>query len=272
MGVFMPPASSDCGRNSASAVEGASCYAVETTCLTKAFDGFVAVGKVDLKVRRGAIHALIGPNGAGKTTCFNLISKFMQPSDGRILLEGNDITDLEPFEVARLGMVRSFQISSVFPDLSVLDNVKVSLQKHARIGHKFWLGPRSRDVLDDKACALLREVELDDYARARAAEISYGRKRALEIATTLALEPSVLLLDEPTAGMSQKDVGTVTALIRRLSSGRTILLVEHNLAMVESLCDRITVLARGEIIAEGSYSEVAGEKIVKAAYLGTDHD
>jgi len=263
---------SDSGPHSVVPTEEASYYALETSCLTKAFHGFVAVRKVDLKVRRGAIHALIGPNGAGKTTCFNLISKFLQPSDGKILLDGNDITDLEPFEVARLGMVRSFQISSVFPDLSVLDNVKISLQQHARMGHKFWSGPKSRDVLDDMAFSLLREVQLDDCAPVRAAEISYGHKRSLEIATTLALEPSVLLLDEPTAGMSQKDVGTVTALIRRLSSGRTILLVEHNLAMVESLCDRITVLARGEIIAEGSYSEVAGDKSVKAAYLGTDHD
>ena len=247
-------------------------YAIETRGLTKDFKGFTAVNRVDLKVRRGAIHALIGPNGAGKTTCFNLITKFLQPSAGTILYEGQDITAMKPHMVARMGLVRSFQISAVFPHLTVLENVRVALQRTLGTSYHFWRPDTSVHVLDDKALELLDAVGLTGYAHLAAVELSYGRKRALEIATTLALEPQMLLLDEPMAGMGTEDVARITDLIRQVARNRTVLMVEHNLSVVASLSDRITVLARGEVLAEGSYAEVSANPAVVEAYMGTGHE
>ncbi|MES2536926.1 MAG: ABC transporter ATP-binding protein [Pseudomonadota bacterium] len=247
-------------------------YIIETRDLSKDFKGFTAVNSVDLRVRRGTVHALIGPNGAGKTTCFNLLTKFLEPSSGTILFDGRDITRTAPADVARLGMVRSFQISAVFPQMTVLDNVRVSLQRPLGRSFHLWRSESVLNELNDRAAALLADVGLSEYAAEHAGDLSYGRKRALEIATTLALDPAMLLLDEPTSGMGHEDIGVIAALIKRVAASRTILMVEHNLGFVADLADRITVLARGEILAEGSYAEVSKNAEVMAAYIGTSHD
>ena len=244
-------------------------FVLETMGLTKEFSGFVAVNDVSLRVRSGTVHALIGPNGAGKTTCFNLLTKFLQPTSGTIHFEGDDITSLRPAEVARRGLVRSFQISAVFAHLSVLENVRIALQRARGGSFDFWRSERVLSVYDRRARELLADVGLADHADAVAANLPYGRKRALELATTLALEPRMLLLDEPTAGMARDDVGRVMALIRRVRQGLTILMVEHNLSVVEGLCDTITVLTRGRVLAEGDYASVAANADVIAAYLGS---
>jgi branched-chain amino acid transport system ATP-binding protein len=237
--------------------------------LGKRFGGFAAVTDVDLRVRRGSIHALIGPNGAGKTTCFNLLTKFLQPSGGTIVFDGRDITQLAPAEIARLGLVRSFQISAVFPRLSALENVRLALQRRLRgDSFDFWRSERSLRALDGEARERIAAVGLSAFADIAAGALPYGRKRALEIATTLALEPQMLLLDEPMAGMAHEDVGRIAALIKSVSAGRTILMVEHNLSVVADLSDRITVLARGRVLAEGSYDEVARDARVIDAYIG----
>jgi branched-chain amino acid transport system ATP-binding protein len=242
---------------------------LETKGLTRAFKGFVAVNGVDLRVQEGSIHALIGPNGAGKTTCFNLLTKFLQPTRGTIRFAGRDITGLAPADVARLGLVRSFQISAVFAQMTALENVRVALQRRRGGSFDFWAPERLLARYDDAARRLLFDVGLTGYADTLAGQLSYGRKRALEIATTLALEPRMLLLDEPTAGMTHEDVDRVVALIRRIRAGRTILMVEHNLSVVQGLCDRITVLTRGRILAEGDYATVSQNPEVVSAYLGT---
>jgi branched-chain amino acid transport system ATP-binding protein len=243
---------------------------LQTVGLTKEFRGFVAVNDVNLSIRRGTIHGLIGPNGAGKTTCFNLLTKFLQPTRGTIRYDGRDITGMKPAEVARLGIVRSFQISAVFPHLSVLENVRVALQRQRGGSFDFWRSETLLRQYDDRARELLEDVGLTAYAGLTAGELPYGRKRALELATTLALEPAMMLLDEPTAGMTHDDVGRIVQLIRRVAAGRTVLLVEHNLTVVSGLCDTITVLARGSVLAEGDYATVARNPDVIAAYLGTD--
>ena len=243
---------------------------LETEGLTKEFRGFVAVSDVSLRVRRGTIHGLIGPNGAGKTTCFNLLTKFLQPTRGTIHYDGRDITGLKPAEVARLGLVRSFQISAVFPHLTVLENVRVALQRERGGSFDFWRSETLLRKYDDRAMALLEDVGLTPYAHLTAGELPYGRKRALEIATTLALDPVMMLLDEPTAGMTHEDVDRIVALVKRVSAGRTVLLVEHNLKVVQGLCDTITVLARGSVLAEGDYASVSRNPEVVAAYLGTE--
>lgn len=240
-----------------------------TTGLTKEFRGFVAVNDVNLTVRTGTIHALIGPNGAGKTTCFNLLTKFLQPSRGQISFKGRDITSLKPADIARLGLIRSFQISAVFSHLTALENVRVALQRARGGSFDFWRSDEVLHVYDDRARALLEDVGLSEYVDTPAVELPYGRKRALEIATTLALDPEMMLLDEPTAGMTHEDVERIVALIRRIRTGRTILMVEHNLSVVEGLCDTITVLARGQILAEGDYAAVSKNPDVVAAYLGS---
>ncbi len=241
---------------------------IEVRGLSKKFAGFHALKEVDLRVRRGHIHALIGPNGAGKTTCFNLLTKMLEPTHGTIHFKGRDITHMSAARVAQLGMVRSFQISAIFPTLSVLDNVRVALQRKKRTSFQFWRSDRVLAALDESAMGLLEDVGLTDAAEGVAGDLSYGRKRALEIATTLALEPEMLLLDEPTSGMGHEDVGAITALIRRVSRSRTILMVEHNLGVVADLADRITVLANGEVLTEGSYDEVSKDPRVMAAYIG----
>ena len=243
---------------------------LETAGLTKEFRGFVAVDDVSLRVQQGSIHALIGPNGAGKTTCFNLLTHFLVPTRGTIRFKGQDITGSKPAAIARLGLVRSFQISAVFPHLTVLENVRLALQRARGASFDFWRSESVLSVYDERARALLEDVGLTDYETALAVELPYGRKRALEIATTLALDPEMLLLDEPTAGMTHEDVDRIVALIRRVRQGRTILMVEHNLSVVEGLCDTITVLTRGRVLAEGDYATVSSNPEVIAAYLGSD--
>ncbi|TSD83781.1 ABC transporter ATP-binding protein [Mycobacterium sp. KBS0706] len=240
--------------------------------LTKAFRGFLAVKGVDLSVREGTIHALIGPNGAGKTTVFNLLTKFHQPTSGRIAFRGEDITRLKPAEVARRGLVRSFQISAVFPHLTVLENVRVALQRPEGLSRQFWRSDRVLRRLDARALDLIEAVNLTEFARTAAVDLSYGRKRALEIATTLALDPPMLLLDEPMAGMGHEEIGRIAELIRKVGADRTVLMVEHNLSVVADLCHRVTVLQRGEILAEGSYAEVSADPRVREAYMGSEHD
>jgi branched-chain amino acid transport system ATP-binding protein len=244
---------------------------IETRGLSKQFAGFIAVQDVDLQVRRGSIHALIGPNGAGKTTVFNLLTKFFTPSRGRILYDGRDITGARPADLARQGMVRSFQISATFPHLTVRENVRVALQRELGTSFHFWRSETSLAVLNERADELLEAVGLAGQADTTAAELPYGRKRALEIATTLALEPKIMLLDEPTAGMGHEDVGRVTALIRKVARDRTVLMVEHNLSVVADLSDTITVMQRGRVLAEGSYEEVSSNPEVREAYMGTGH-
>ncbi|GAB3430192.1 ABC transporter ATP-binding protein [Massilia solisilvae] len=242
---------------------------LETRNLTKSFKGFTAVNDVNLQVQRGHIHALIGPNGAGKTTCFNLLTKFLVPSAGHILFNGHDITRAKPAQIARMGIIRSFQISAVFPHLTVLQNVRVGLQRELGTSFHFWRSERLLDELNDRALALLAEVDLAGFADTLTADLPYGRKRALEIATTLAMEPELMLLDEPTQGMGHEDVHRVTELIKKVSAGRTILMVEHNMGVVAGICDRISVLQRGALLAEGTYAEVSKNQQVMEAYMGT---
>ena len=242
---------------------------LETHSLIKAFKGFVAVDRVSLCVRRGEIHALIGPNGAGKTTFFNLLTKFLQPTSGAIFFRGNDITREKPADIARRGIVRSFQICAVFPHLTVLENVRVSLQRSLGTSFYFWRSDKSLATLDHRAIQLLTEVRLEAWAHTLAADLPYGRKRALELATTLALEPELMLLDEPTQGMGHEEVTYVTQLIKQVSANRTVLMVEHNMSVVASIADTISVLQRGRVIAAGPYAEVSKNPQVVEAYMGT---
>ena len=242
---------------------------LSTEGLTKSFLGFVAVQDVTFSLRRGHIHAVIGPNGAGKTTFFNLLTKFLSPSSGRIFYKGEDITRMRPAQIARRGVVRSFQISATFPHLTVLENVRVALQRKLGTTYHFWRSEQVLHSLDGRARELLAQVGLDAFADLRAVELPYGRKRALEIATTIALEPELILLDEPTQGMGHEDIDRVKALIRRVAEGRTILMVEHNMSVVADISDRITVLQRGQVLAEGTYREVSTDPRVVSAYLGT---
>ncbi len=241
---------------------------LETRQLTKEFKGFVAVDHVNLNVRRGTIHALIGPNGAGKTTCFNLLTKFHAPTSGVILYNGRNITRDAPAQIARRGIIRSFQISAVFPHLSVLENVRVALQRNLGTSFHFWRSEKTLESLNPRAIELLAEVDLEFYAHTVTAELSYGRKRALEIATTLAMEPQLMLLDEPTQGMGLEDVDRIRRLIKKVSANRTVLMVEHNMSVVASIADTITVLQRGATLAEGPYAEVSKNPAVIEAYMG----
>ncbi|MEX0409000.1 ABC transporter ATP-binding protein [Aquibium sp. LZ166] len=245
---------------------------LEASGLTKEFRGFVAVADVRLAVRRGSIHALIGPNGAGKTTCFNLLTKFLQPTRGIIRYKGHDITAMAPADIARLGLVRSFQISAVFPNMTALENVRIALQRRRGDSFDFWRSEKVLARFESDAQRLLADVGLTEFAATRAAELPYGRKRALEIATTLALEPEMLLLDEPMAGMTQEDIDRISSLIKRVAANRTVLMVEHNLSVVADLSDTITVLARGQVLAEGDYETVSKDPRVIEAYIGAGHD
>lgn len=246
-------------------------YILETRKLTKEFKGFTAVSDLNLKVERGHIHALIGPNGAGKTTVFNLLTKFLTPTAGIILFNDIDITREKSADIAMRGVVRSFQISAVFPNLTPLENVRLALQRKVGTSYHFWKSDRSLHKLDGRAMELLESVGLAGFAREVTGELAYGRKRALEIATTLALEPELMLLDEPTQGMGVEDVDKITALVKKVSANRTILMVEHNLKVVATLADRITVLQRGAILAEGPYAEVSHNPQVLEAYMGGVH-
>jgi len=245
-------------------------FILETKGLTKEFKGFTAVANVDLQVQRGHIHALIGPNGAGKTTCFNLLTKFLVPTAGQIHFNGKDITTHKPAQIARMGVIRSFQISAVFPHLTVLENVRIGLQRKLGTTFYFWRSERTLDQLNGRAMELLDEVDLASFADTVTVDMPYGRKRALEIATTLAMEPELMLLDEPTQGMGHEDVHRVTELIKKVSAGRTILMVEHNMNVVSGICDWISVLQRGSVLAEGPYAEVSSNPQVMEAYMGTE--
>jgi len=242
---------------------------LETRALTKEFKGFTAVSDVNLKVQRGHIHALIGPNGAGKTTCFNLLTKFLTPTSGQILFNGKEITKAKPAQIARQGIIRSFQISAVFPHLTVLENVRIGLQRPLGNSFHFWRSEKKLSILNDKAMELLSLVDLAEFADTLTVDLPYGRKRALEIATTLGMEPELMLLDEPTQGMGHEDVDRVTQLIKKVSAGRTILMVEHNMNVVAGISDRISVLQRGAVLAEGSYAEVSKNPAVMEAYMGS---
>ena len=242
---------------------------LEAKGLTKEFKGFVAVKNVNLSVRRHTIHALIGPNGAGKTTCFNLLTHFLTPTAGRIAFNGRDITGSSPAAIARMGLARSFQISAVFPHLNVRENVRVALQRKLGNSYHFWRSDRVLDQLDGAALKLVADVGLSEFAELAAVELPYGRKRALEIATTLALEPEMMLLDEPMAGLGQEDIKRIATLIRQVARDRTVLMVEHNMSVVADLSDTITVLARGEVLAEGPYATVSKNPAVIEAYVGT---
>lgn len=243
-------------------------FILEARDLSRSFGGFMAVRNVNLRIERGTIHALIGPNGAGKTTVFNLLTKFLIPSSGQIVFNGRDITDLKPAEIAKQGIVRSFQISAVFPHLTTLENVRVSLQRRLGVSYHFWRSKSILSSLDEEAMMRLDQVGLKRFAHVPAVELPYGRKRALEIATTLGLEPELMLLDEPTQGMGSEDVGQVADLIKKVSAGRTIIMVEHNLGVVSKLADTITVLSRGEVLAEGPYETVSKNPAVMEAYMG----
>lgn len=242
---------------------------LETKRLTKEFKGFTAVNAVDLQVQRGHIHALIGPNGAGKTTCFNLLTKFLVPTSGQILFNGRDITSARPAQIARQGIIRSFQISAVFPHMTVLENVRIGLQRTLGNSFYFWKSHHSLNRLDERAMELLAQVDLTEFASTVTVDLPYGRKRALEIATTLAMEPEMMLLDEPTQGMGHEDVHRVTELIKKVSAGRTILMVEHNMSVISGICDKISVLQRGAMLAEGTYAEVSQNPKVMEAYMGS---
>jgi branched-chain amino acid transport system ATP-binding protein len=242
---------------------------LETRGLTKEFSGFVAVKDVNLRVRRGSIHALIGPNGAGKTTCFNLLTKFLKPTRGVIAYNGRTITHAQAADIARMGLVRSFQISAVFPHLTVLENVRIALQRPLGNSFHFWRSERVLDKLNVRALELIDAVGLSDYADITAGEMPYGRKRALEIATTLAVDPEMMLLDEPMAGLGQEDIQRISTLIRKVAAGRTVLMVEHNMSVVSDLSDTITVMQRGEILVEGAYDQVSRDPRVIEAYVGT---
>ena len=246
-------------------------FILQTENLTKEFAGFVAVNGVSLRIARGTIHALIGPNGAGKTTCFNLLTKFLRPTAGRIVYKGRDITATAPADVARLGLVRSFQISAVFPHLTVLENVRIALQRSRGASFDFWRSKRVLDVFNERALALIGDVGLTAFAETPAVQLPYGRKRALEIATTLALDPEMLLLDEPMAGMGHEDIDRISELIKSVAAHRTVLMVEHNLSVVANLSHRITVLTRGRVLAEGDYRSVSDNPAVREAYLGVGH-
>jgi len=246
-------------------------HILETRGLTKEFKGFVAVKNVGLKVRRGTIHALIGPNGAGKTTCFNLLTKFLEPTAGAIFYKDVDVTRSRPADIARRGVIRSFQISAVFPHLTVLENVRVALQRKLGNSFYFWKSETVLEELNERALELLHAVDLAGFADTPTVELPYGRKRALEIATTLAMDPELMLLDEPTAGMGHEDVDRVTRVIRSVARGRTVLMVEHNMSVVSGISDTITVLQRGSILAEGPYVEVSKNPQVMEAYMGTGH-
>lgn len=244
---------------------------LEARGLSKEFKGFVAVKDVNLQVRRGTIHALIGPNGAGKSTVFNLLTKFLTPTSGQIFYKGKDITHTKPADIARMGLVRSFQISAVFPHLTVLENVRVALQRPLGTSFHFWKSQNTLNALHDRALELIEAVNLSTWSGHLAAELPYGRKRALEIATTLALDPEVMLLDEPLAGMGHEDIERTAALIKRVAADRTVLMVEHNISVVAHISDTITVLRRGEILAEGPYEVVSKNQQVMEAYMGTGH-
>ena len=244
---------------------------LETRALVKEFRGFRAVAGVDLRVAEGTVHALVGPNGAGKTTLFNLLTGFLTPSSGQILYQGRDITGRQPEQIAHLGIARSFQITSLFDQMTATEHVELALASPTGLGLRFWRSQRSLDRFRRTALELLDQVGLADRSGQVAGSLAYGQKRALELALALALEPKLLLLDEPTAGMGLEDVDRTIELVRKVSSGRTVVFVDHNMHVVGSLADTVTVLQTGQVLAEGTYAQVRDDERVVTAYLGQAH-
>lgn len=236
--------------------------------IVKSFSGFRALDGLSFGVREGSIHAVIGPNGAGKSTLLGVLSGFVRATSGRVTIGSADTTKLDGASIARMGVVRSFQISSIFPHCSALENVKIALQSRSNLSWRFLEPARAAAVFDEPAYRVLAAVGIESESDTPAANLAYGKKRALELAIAVSQEPSVLLLDEPTAGMGAEDVERTIALIREIARARTVVLVEHNLRVVEHLCDRVTVLARGKVLAEGRYDEVRADERVVEAYLG----
>jgi len=246
-------------------------YAVETRALVKEFAGFRAVDSVDLRLDAGRVHALVGPNGAGKTSLFNLLTGFIRPTSGSIVLFGQDATGLSPEKIARRGVARSFQITSLFDRLTAIEHTALALQAASTLGFRFWTSERALGRFHDRARSLLAEVGLADLATRPAGSLPYGQKRALELALAIALDPRLLLLDEPTAGMGLEDVQRTIELIRRLRGDRTVVLVEHNMGVVAELADQVIVLQQGRVIAQGAYAAVREDPAVVTAYLGQAH-
>ncbi len=242
---------------------------LQTRSLTKEFRGFRAVSDVDLVVQTGTVHALVGPNGAGKTTLFNLLTGFLEPSSGTIEYDGHDITGKRPEDIAHLGITRSFQITSLFDALTLREHLELALASRTGLGMRFWQSVTRFGRFDDRATALLDQVGLADLSGLPAGSLAYGQKRALELALALALDPKLLLLDEPTAGMGVEDVDRTIALVKQVAEGRTVVLVDHNMHVVGSLADTVTVLQSGQVLAEGPYEQVRQDPRVVEAYLGT---
>jgi branched-chain amino acid transport system ATP-binding protein len=241
---------------------------LETRSLTKDFAGFRAVAEVDLTVTQGSVHALVGPNGAGKTTLFNLLTGFLKPTSGSILLEGEDVTGEHPERIAQRGVARSFQITSLFEELTLREHVELALQGRDRSGYRFWRSDKQLRRHREETDRLLEQVGLAGRAHVAAGSLAYGQKRALELALALALSPRLLLLDEPTAGMGMEDINRTVELIQRIREDRTVVLVEHNMKVVGDLTDRVTVLQFGKVLAEGPYERVRADPRVITAYLG----
>ncbi|GAA1819471.1 ABC transporter ATP-binding protein [Actinomadura chokoriensis] len=236
--------------------------------LVREFRGFRAVDGVDLDIGEGTVHALVGPNGAGKTTLFNLLTGFLKPTAGSVRLGRHELAGRSPERIARLGLARSFQITSLFAELTPRQHVELALAGRTGLGWRFWRSDRALGRYSDRAAELLGQVGLGDHADIAAGALAYGRKRALELALALALDPKVLLLDEPTAGMGVEDVGRTVDLIKKVRAGRTVVLVEHNMSVVSSLADRVTVLQHGQVLVEGPYAEIRHDPRVVTAYLG----
>ena len=245
---------------------------LRTVDLTKDFRGFTAVDAVSLDVAEGTIHALVGPNGAGKTTLFNLLTGFLTPTSGQILLRGDDIAGRQPEQIAHLGVARSFQITSLFDQMTLLEHLELALASPTGLGYRFWTSRKSLGRFKKRGMELLAEVGLADRSGVTAGSLAYGQKRALEIALALANDPALLLLDEPTAGMGLEDVDRTIALVKALSAGRTVVFVDHNMHVVGSLADRVTVLQSGQVLAEGPYDQVRADERVITAYLGAVHE
>jgi len=242
---------------------------LQTRSLTKEFRGFRAVSDVDLVVQTGTVHALVGPNGAGKTTLFNLLTGFLEPTSGTIEYDGHDITGKRPEDIAHLGIARSFQITSLFDALTLREHLELALASRTGLGMRFWQSVTRFSRFDDRATALLDQVGLADLSGLPAGSLAYGQKRALELALALALDPKLLLLDEPTAGMGVEDVDRTIALVKQVAEGRTVVLVDHNMHVVGSLAHTVTVLQSGQVLAEGPYEQVRQDPRVVEAYLGT---
>jgi branched-chain amino acid transport system ATP-binding protein len=245
---------------------------LETRALTKEFRGFRAVSDVDLSVARGTVHALVGPNGAGKTTLFNLLTGFLSPTSGTVLFDGQDITGRAPEQIAPLGVARSFQITSLFEAMSLREHLELALASPTGMGKQWWRSVTRMSRFRDRAMDLLDQVGLAGRADAPASSLAYGQKRALELAIAMALDPKLLLLDEPTAGMGIEDVDRTIALVKQLAVGRTVVLVDHNMHVVGSLADTVTVLQSGQVLAEGPYEQVRADERVITAYLGAVHE